>query len=217
MRLRKPKRSRGFTLLEVLIVLGIFSLFTAGVFQLLLSLQTAQAHQEREAQELQAVRAPLYQMLRELRLVGYPGRSSFGTADPAAGLIAAGFIQVTSTDVVFEADLDLNGTVERIEYRVAADGQRLSRVVYPKLLDGSYGGPVSSQAAFVQNLVNSTLATPLPVFSWEVDAASLEPFPNNIALVYVSLAVEARLDPRDPTKTQILHLAGAARRINPGS
>lgn len=143
-------------------------------------------------------------------MVGYPANNTF-----IAPSGAEGFLEATPTTLVFEADFNLDGVVERIEYRLAADGRSLGRRVFPKQLDGSLGAPIASQEPFVQNLANQTLMNPLPVFSWEVDPDSPKPFPNNIVIVYVSLAVEARLDPHDPGEKQIIHLAGAARRINP--
>lgn len=132
----------------------------------------------------------------------------------AAVLILMGFLP-GATSIVFEADADGDGRVERIEYRMAADGTSLIRRASPKRLGGSLGAPTSDNQSFIQNLTNQTLADPLPVFSWEVDPDSSELFPNNISIVYVSLAIEARLDPRDPSKKKIFHLAGASRRLNP--
>ncbi|MFQ5662702.1 MAG: type II secretion system protein J [Terriglobia bacterium] len=214
---RTHSLAQGHTLLELLIVLAIFGLFTAGVFEVLLYMQRVEGRQERQVNELQVVRFPFYQTLRELRMVGYPPGNNFDplTRLQAPGLIATGFLEASANAVVFETDLDFDGSVERIEYRVAADGRSLRRQVFPKQIDGSLGAPLSTQETFIENLANQTLPAPLPVFSWDVEPDSAEPFPNNISVVYVSLAIEVRLDSRDPAKKEIIHLAGAARRINP--
>lgn len=212
---RQP--AQGHTLLELLIVMGILNLFVAGTFQFVFILQAAQESQLRQLDQLQAVRPSLYEMLHDLRLIGYPASSNFvsTTSVLAPGMIAEGILEATATSFVFEADADGDGRVERIEYRMAADGTSLMRRASPKRLDGSLGIPTSDNQSFIQNLTNQTLADPLPVFSWDVDPDSSEPFPNNISIVYVSLAIEARLDPRDPSKKKIIHLAGASRRLNP--
>lgn len=213
---RQPsqQRARGYSVLEVLIATTIFTVFAASLFQLLLTLQAAQDRQGRQLTGLQATRAPLRQMLGELRLVGYPARNNFASP-PAPGLIADGFLEATTNSLVFEADLDADGEVERIEYRVSADGRSLRRQLFRKQADGTLFGPLSSQDSFVQNLANQSLANPLPVFTWDVDPGSAAPFPNNISITYVALAIGVSLDPRNPEKKKILHLAGAARRINP--
>ncbi len=214
---RSKQPAQGHTLLELLIVMGILSLFVAGVFQIMLFTQAVQQSQLRQLDQLQAVRPSLYEMLHDLRLIGYPASNNFvsTTSVLAPGMIAEGILEATATSFVFEADADGDGRVERIEYRLAADGTSLMRRASPKRLDGSLGAPISTNQSFIQNLANQSLADPLPVFSWDVDPDSSELFPNNISIVYVSLAIEARLDPRDPSKKKIIHLAGASRRLNP--
>lgn len=200
--------------MEVILATGIFTVFAAGLFQLLLTLQAAQDRQGRQLTRLQGARAPLQQMLGELRLVGYPARNNFASP-PAPGLIADGFLEATANSLVFEADLDADGVVERIEYRVSADGRNLRRQLFRKQADGTLLGPLTSEDSFVQNMANQTLAAPLPVFSWDTNPGSTELFPNNISIAYVALAIEVPLNPRNPEKRKILYLAGAARRINP--
>lgn len=212
------KRSRlsacGYSLLEILVALAIFTTFSATLFQVLLTMQAAQQRQERQLAELQSARGALYQMLRDLRFVGYPAQNSF--ASPSSpGLLADGFLEATPNSLVLEADRNGDGRVERVEYRVADDARSIRRRIFLKLANGSVIGPVSSQNLFVRNLANSTLAVPAPVFSWDTDPGSPAAFPNNITIVYVALAIEVPLERRSPKAKKIIHLTGAARRLNP--
>ncbi len=85
---RQP--AQGHTLLELLIVMGILNLFVAGIFQFVFILQAAQESQLRQLDQLQAVRPSLYEMLHDLRLIGYPASSNFvsTTSLLAPGMIA---------------------------------------------------------------------------------------------------------------------------------
>ncbi|MFQ5741007.1 MAG: type II secretion system protein J [Acidobacteriota bacterium] len=214
MRKRSGQASRGYSVLELLVAMAIFTVFSATLFQVLVSMQAAQDRQDQHLTRLQSARGALYQVLHDLRLVGYPARNNFSSPS-SPGLLADGFLEATPNSLVFEADRDGDGRVERIEYRVAADQRSIRRRIFLKRMDGSVIGPISSQDMFVRDLANATLAAPPPVFSWDSDPASPKPFPNNITLVYVTLAIEVRLDPVDPSIRKIIHLTGAARRLNP--
>jgi type II secretory pathway pseudopilin PulG len=214
-RIRQPVQ--GMTIINMIVSMGIFALLTGPILQAVLSVQGTSNTEEKLLSQFQPLRGSFYQIVRELQMAGYPASNNFPPAVQAQspGLIAGGFITATATDVVFESDTDFNGTVERIEYLVSADGESISRRVSLKAKDGTVGSPISVQDPFISKIANSTLASPVPVFSWETNSVSAQPFPNNISVVYVSLAVQVTPDPLKPASQQIINLSGAARRINP--
>ena len=214
---RSRQPAHGMSIINMVVSMGIFALLTGPILQALLSVQQTSNTEEKLLSQIQPLRGSFYQMVRDIRMVGYPASNNFPPAAQAQspGLIAGGFITVTPTVVVFESDTDFNGTVERIQYRVSADGQSISRSVSLKAKDGTLGSPISVQDPFISSIANSTLASPVPVFSWETNPVSAQPFPGNISVVYISLAVKVIPNPLKPATMQIINLSGAARRINP--
>lgn len=203
----------GHTLIEVLIVLVIFTTFTLFAFELVRVTQIAQVRQDRKLLGLQAVRAPFYQTLDALRLAGYPAANNFTTANPLA--VSDGFVEVSPTVVAFEVDLDRDGVVEKIEYRLSADGRTLGHRIFPKTGAGAWGAATTVNDPFIQNIANADQTPALDLFQWETDPDSLLAFPGNVTVVYVNLAIEVSLDPDNPGLTQIITLTGAARQVNP--
>lgn len=214
---RSRNPAQGMTIINMVVAMGIFALLTGPILQALLSVQITSNTEEKLLSQIQPLRGSFYQIVREIRMAGYPASNNFPPAVQAQspGLVAGGFITATASDVVFESDTDFNGTVERIEYRVSADGRSISRSVSLKAKNGTVGSPILVQDPFISNIANSTLGSPIPVFSWETNPVSTQPFPNNIVVLYVSLAVQVTPDPLKPATTQIMNLSGAARRINP--
>ena len=110
-RRRKTLGSAGFTLAEVLIALGLLSIFMAAVIGLFISIETSYATQNAAAGLQQVVRTGMDIMTHQIRMAGY---NPMLIKRPIGSEI--GF-QQDSTDsyIHFSYDLDLDSTLDTNE------------------------------------------------------------------------------------------------------
>jgi prepilin-type N-terminal cleavage/methylation domain-containing protein len=178
----------GFTLIELVLVLLIFSVLTAAALSLSLdalhSLWSAQGSSNLLDSGLHA----LTQMKQDIRLAGHPDKGSFSLAayqnHPA--IAANTFTTATGYDLVFQGDVNGDGQVEQVEYTLPAGSQTLMRLVTP--MNGSIPAGSTVSQALLGNVQNQLLGQ--PVFSWSTDPLSQSPFPQNIRTVYVNLILK---------------------------
>ena len=117
------KNSRGFTLVELLVVLAITGIIGTAIMNLYVKsirVQTAQTTLVRTQQNL---RATLDYLVGQIRMAGYSNNTLPGGGDAGAGVVTA-----TASRFHFTADLDESGTVgvvgagaEDFDIRLKAD------------------------------------------------------------------------------------------------
>ena len=150
----KLHSKRGFSLLEMLIVLAIFTFIVGGIFNNLSQSQIRYQFEQEVAEVQQSARNAIDIMEREIKLAGFPKASYYDSAQnwtsANSNRVAAGFITITATNMVFEADVEEDGIVERVDYNLASG--TLSRSAQDKQAGG--GAP----AAVYQVLANNVTA-----------------------------------------------------------
>jgi prepilin-type N-terminal cleavage/methylation domain-containing protein len=98
--------SKGFTLAEVLIALGLLSIFMAAVIGLFISIETSYANQNAAAGLQQVVRTGMDIMSHSIRMAGY---------DPLRSKMF-GFQEDSAADLIhFRYDLDMDGSIDTNE------------------------------------------------------------------------------------------------------
>ena len=122
--------NKGFTLIEVLIVLVVSGIIMTGIYSAFQTQQDSYLAQEQVAEMQQNLRAGLYIMTKELRMAGYDGdnhtsHSSCNLYVPGTpgSAVAPGILAVTATQLDFSIDLDGNGDC-------AGTGENLSYYIY---------------------------------------------------------------------------------------
>lgn len=204
------KSERGFSFVEVLVVTSMFAFLTSGATTVVSHFRQGRS-KEASREAVSRGRAAVDQMVRELRLAGYPtenaDRRSANRTAVNSNSVADTFLVATATQVVFEADLDGDGVVERVEYRL--NGAALERRAVSKNSDGSV--PAARYEILAENVDNG--ATPL--FTYKANPFSDLPAPGNVDSVRVSL--QLRTPPADPRnrRYRTLRLEGEAHRQNP--
>lgn len=113
--MKTDNREAGFTLIELLIVIAIFGLAIAGIYQAFQSQNKSYAIQNQVAEIQQNLRAALYLLEREIRMAGY---------DPS-GKAEAGITEWTAGAITFEVHNDATGAFDTIRY--ALNGTKLGR------------------------------------------------------------------------------------------
>ena len=132
----------------------------------------------------------LNQMTRELRMAGYPSAKLFTSSAVASspGLVATPFVTVTAYDVVFQADTNQDGTVEQIEYVLAAGSQNLYRKSTLKNLNGTLASSTVT-TLLLNNVQNQIQGTPL--FAWNTNPSGTQSFPLNVQTIYINLVLQS--------------------------
>jgi type II secretory pathway component PulJ len=180
----------GVSLLELVLVLSLFGTLTA--MALALVLQSYKGAQLRLSTStlFSSGTTALNQMTKELRMAGYPSAKAFTSSAAAGspGLVATPFVTVTAFDVVFQSDIQQNGTVEQIEYVLAPRSQKLYRKSTRKNLNGTLEAS-TAQTLLLNNVQNWSIGKPL--FTWTTNPASTHAFPLNVQAVDINLVLQS--------------------------
>lgn len=174
----KRRGQKGFSLIEILVVVVVFTVVTGAVFGLLDMAQQRYKMESEFLDTFQSARLSIDQMARDIHSAGYPPANSFSgppAPAPAANLVAStpfawspGYPGATCVigacttpgnfDLIIEADIDPqnNNGVEWVRYRL--NGTTLERGVASKVAGGD---PVAAtqaagMVAYVDNVMNNT-------------------------------------------------------------
>ncbi len=209
-------RQRGFTLVELLVALGIFLIVTGAAFSLLGS---SQKHSQTESQVLtsfQEARLGLDQIVRDVNDAGFPPPTFFQSLYPFLSA-SAPFAWGPGYTVLTPCQIGTGG-------------------------GGTCNTP--GDAPFVQNVINNSSPAqiaqyqlaypsmfptgPVPIFSYTCDNSSPPPLtvpcpgagaainaPANIREVIVTLIVAAPAPDATTGVPRIVQLTGRGRRVNP--
>ncbi len=118
--IRRP-RDRGFSLLELLVVLAILTLVMGVIFQQVDQVQKRYRTEEAKLDIGQEAREFMDLIMRDTRQAGFPGPRMFaptvlGSPWQNDFRAAAGLVSFSYTDLWFEADVDGDGYVESMRY-----------------------------------------------------------------------------------------------------
>ncbi len=198
------RRQRGFSLIELMVVLLLLSVLMGAVFRQISQVQARAGTEQSRLDLFQESREFVDQMARDLRGAGYPNIRNYATVltnnDPN---IAVGLVKADVNELRFEGDVDGDGQVDSLVYGYASTGNNcpcLQRSQVAKINADPLTGQGTSYALEVQNVQNGTSSD--PIFR-AFDAAGNEvTLPVNInsnasaiakiKTIQISLTVQAR-------------------------
>lgn len=163
----KPNRGeRGFSLLEMLIVVAVLSVVMGAIFSTILDGMKKYKLEENRVNTTQESREFLDQIVRDLHSAGYPNLRMYDpssiTVTPAINSpnVAAGLVAVSATDIWFEGDIDDSGQVQSIRYTLQknANGDCPCTMLRGTVIK-SLGAPSSQNVQYntqLENVINST-------------------------------------------------------------
>src|ERR1700688_236950 len=125
----------GFTLLELMLVCAVLAVVLGAVFQGISTVIQRSQSEQVKVDLTQSGREFVDEFERDLHQAGYPSCKMVATAGAAANCppdyslaaassvatnsgVAVGLVHVDNTLVVFEGDVDGNGTVDSVEYKL---------------------------------------------------------------------------------------------------
>jgi prepilin-type N-terminal cleavage/methylation domain-containing protein len=117
---------RGFSLLEIMVVIGILSVVMAVVFTQINLVQKRYRTEEMKLDLTQESREFMDQIVRDLHSIGYPTRKMYspavlGTPANNDSKVAVGLVKAAYDELWFEGDVDGDGSVDVIDYKLQAD------------------------------------------------------------------------------------------------
>jgi prepilin-type N-terminal cleavage/methylation domain-containing protein len=117
----KSKTATGFSLVELLIVIAVFSSVLGFLFASLGEGQNVSAISRDEAEMQQNLQDILTLMTSELRSAGFPPENYYDaqfSQDPSTNknLIAKGLVEITPQAIKFQGDINGNGKVDFVHY-----------------------------------------------------------------------------------------------------
>lgn len=172
---------RGFSMIELLIVLLILSVITAAIFKQIDQVQQRASTEQAKLDMFQESREFMDQLARDLRQAGYPNVRNFAAnvsgvlfTDPSrptspyyqAANAAVGLVKVDSGDLWFEGDVDGNGQVSEVVYHLDTSTTNNCPCLRRSKQNKIQGDPVTGQSSpvyqvEVQNVQNGTSANPI--------------------------------------------------------
>jgi len=169
-------RTRGFSLLELMVSMAVLLVVVGGAVNYI-GLATQRSKAEQTKVDLtQEGREFVDEFERDIHQAGYPGCANFDTAGSTGcattanynnTALAIGFASISSTNVIFEGDVNGDGIVESVQYRLVDSAGNypptgtcpciIHRSQVPKAAGAS--APTYTQATLwsqeLQNVVNS--------------------------------------------------------------
>jgi prepilin-type N-terminal cleavage/methylation domain-containing protein len=175
------RTARGFSLIELLVVMAILMLVLGTVFTYIATMQRRYTQEEERTDMFQQAREALDQMARDLHEAGYPNYRQYaatvfgfppGAVIPAAPAPqdnpvlrtsirnAVGLASLATTGFIFEGDVDQDGTVDSVRYRVIPgplagfDCPCLQRSQMPKVAVDPTAQPGTNWQVVVENVID---------------------------------------------------------------
>jgi prepilin-type N-terminal cleavage/methylation domain-containing protein len=125
---RRRPTARGFTLIEMMVVIVIVSIVIAAVLTQVNQTQQRATAEEGKLDQFQAARTFIGQISSDAREMGYPNIHNFDVSawtlpqyidDHRVG---GGLLKLTPSQLIFEGDVDGSGNVSIVSYTVNGDG-----------------------------------------------------------------------------------------------
>jgi len=187
----------GFSLLEMLIVLTIFTFIVGGIFNNLSQSQIRYQFEQEVAEVQQSARNAIDIMEREIKLAGFPKASYYDSGQnwtsANSNKVAQGFVTISASNLVFEADVEEDGVVERVEYTLTSG--TLNRSAEDKQAGG--GAP----AAVNKVLANNVTAL---AFTYLDSSRAVTATASQVRCVRISLSMNTTsVDPQNRNRRTI--------------
>ena len=220
----KQARQRGFTLVELLMVVAVLSIVVGAIFSQIERAQVRYRVEDQKVDLTQQEREFIDQFTRDLHQAGYPSVSMFGGQyTTSSSQVAGGLWSISSTELHMEGNVDGTG-VQSIVYSYVGGASPcpcLRRSAIPKV-DGVAPSAQGLGTAFIQVQNVIPIATQ-PVFAAfdntgaPIDLTGTITDPATLAKiksVQITVTTQGQLKDTDAHKDIQVTMTGMARLVN---
>jgi prepilin-type N-terminal cleavage/methylation domain-containing protein len=152
--------SRGFSLLELMVSLGLLLLITGVVFDQIIAMHRKAAAEGMKADSSQQAREFVDQMVRDLHLAGYPKAAMYAAnPDNTSPQVAAGLVLISPTQIILEGDVNSEGQVYSVNVRYVANDPNdpkcpcIRRSAMPKVAGDPLAQPLSPYYSETEHVI----------------------------------------------------------------
>lgn len=152
MKLHSNQRSaheRGFTLLEMMLVVAILATVTGGIFLELNDAQQRITAEQTKVDNFDEARDFVDQFFRDINQIGYPnGRIVMNLISPNINdpRLAVGLVKISANSLWFEGDITDSGVVQSVQYMINGSGTCAACLQRSQIAKVS-GNPLTGQGA----------------------------------------------------------------------
>jgi len=188
---QRRSKQNGFSLIEMLVSVGVLMIILGAVFNYAGRLQTLYKAQETNVDATQELRTFFDSIQREIHQAGFPSQNDYALAvlaSPAANdsRVAAGLVGLSKWEVWFEGDIDNDGVVDSVRYTLMDNNGNIA--------SAASSCPCTLQRTARQKLANGT---PTAVIS------------NAVVLALGSSALSNVLNSADENNANPLAISGS--------
>ena len=178
-RIPAHRRQHGFSLLEMMIVVGILGIISGGILAQMDVAQQRGYSEQIKLDNLQEARDFVDQFFRDINQIGYPNsrlvdttsllwapalttQATYGWASPyiSDNRMAIGFVSIDNNAVQFEGDMNGNGVVQSVIYKVNGSGN-CAWCLQRSQVDKTSADPLTGQATNWGTEANDVLSNPI--------------------------------------------------------
>jgi prepilin-type N-terminal cleavage/methylation domain-containing protein len=190
----RNSRQRGFSMIELMIVVGILSIVIAGIFTQMDQAQQRAYTERIKLDNMQEARDFVDQFFRDINEIGYPNVRMIDVASlswnpvlttpPTYGWnnlyandnrIAIGLVKIDNAAIQFEADTNGDGNVQSVQYKINGNGN-CALCLQRSQVDKVPGNPLSvppSWGTEVNDALNPIIFTYFKADGTQIPSASL--------------------------------------------
>ena len=162
---------RGFTLLELMLVMLILSLIVGAVFSQMSDAQQRLGTEETRLGDFQEARDFVDQFFRDINQAGTPNirmfdpnSITFSSPNVNDSRLAVGLVKIDTSTIAFEGSVNGTGTVQSVVYQVNGSGSCsycLQRSQVDKVTASSVTGQSTNWGTEINDVTNNTSGTPI--------------------------------------------------------